>query len=45
MILAGLGRTAEARAALTEALAINPHFNPLQAPAARATLASLGAGS
>jgi tetratricopeptide (TPR) repeat protein len=45
MILAGLGRTADARAALTEALAINPHFNPLQAPIARTTLASLGAGS
>ncbi len=44
MILAGLGRGAEARAALADALAINPHFNPLQAPVARATIASLEPG-
>jgi tetratricopeptide (TPR) repeat protein len=45
MILAGLGRGADARAALAEALAINPHFNPLQAPVARATITSLEPGS
>jgi tetratricopeptide (TPR) repeat protein len=45
MILAGLGRGGDARAALAEALAINPHFNPLQAPVARATIASLEQGS
>ncbi|WP_370961891.1 tetratricopeptide repeat protein [Amycolatopsis sp. cg9] len=42
MILAGLGRTAEAVAALTEALRINPHFSATGAPAARAALAKLG---
>ncbi|WP_439379044.1 tetratricopeptide repeat protein [Amycolatopsis lexingtonensis] len=42
MILTGLGRTAEAVAALTEALRINPHFSPAGAPAARAALAKLG---
>jgi tetratricopeptide (TPR) repeat protein len=45
MILAGLGRRAEAVAALQEALAINPHFNPLQAPRARQTVAELEAGT
>ncbi len=44
MILAALGRRADALAALNAALAINPHFNPLQAPTARATIASLEAG-
>ncbi|WP_290058318.1 tetratricopeptide repeat protein [Amycolatopsis solani] len=42
MILAGLGRTPEAVAALTEALRINPHFSATGAPAARAALAKLG---
>jgi len=42
MIENALGQTAAARADLTAALAINPHFNPLQAPIARATLAQLG---
>lgn len=41
MILAGLGRRTEAVAALTTALTTNPHFDPLQAPVARATIASL----
>jgi tetratricopeptide (TPR) repeat protein len=45
MVLAALGRTGEALAALTEALAINPHFNPLQAQAARATIAALESGT
>ncbi|HEX6359061.1 tetratricopeptide repeat protein [Actinophytocola sp.] len=45
MILAGLGRDAEAVTALTEALRINPHFSPVEARTARATLANLrGAG-
>ena len=42
MIEKALGRTADARRDLTAALAINPHFNPLQAPVARAALAELG---
>ncbi|MFJ7213107.1 tetratricopeptide repeat protein [Amycolatopsis sp. NPDC098790] len=42
MILAGLGRNAEAVTALTEALRINPHFSPVGAPAARTALANLG---
>lgn len=42
MIENSLGRTDAARADLAAALAINPHFNPLQAPIARATLAKLG---
>lgn len=41
MILASLGRSAQAQAQLTEALTINPHFSPLHAPRARAALASL----
>lgn len=41
MILRGLGRDGEARAALADALTINPHFSPLHAPRARATLAEL----
>lgn len=45
MILAALGRDAEATAELTEALEINPHFNPLQAPRARAAIAELEAGT
>jgi tetratricopeptide (TPR) repeat protein len=45
MILAALGRTDEAIATLTDALAINPYFNPLQAPTARAMIASLESGS
>jgi tetratricopeptide (TPR) repeat protein len=43
MILAGLGRDAEAVAALTDAVRVN--FSPVEAPAARAALARLrGAG-
>jgi tetratricopeptide (TPR) repeat protein len=38
MIAASLGDTAAARAHLERALAINPHFSPLHAPAARAAL-------
>lgn len=41
-ICAALGRTAEARTHLRAALAINPHFSPVHAPAARAALARLG---
>jgi tetratricopeptide (TPR) repeat protein len=41
MIAAGLGDTARARDLLTEALAINPGFDPLQASRARAALATL----
>jgi tetratricopeptide (TPR) repeat protein len=45
MILAGLGRHAEAVTALTEALRVNPNFSPVEARTARATLATLrGAG-
>jgi tetratricopeptide (TPR) repeat protein len=45
MILAGLGRNAEAVIALTEALRVNPNFAPVEARTARATLANLrGAG-
>ncbi|MGH4027068.1 MAG: tetratricopeptide repeat protein [Pseudonocardiaceae bacterium] len=42
MILRSLGRTADAHAALSQALAINPHFSPLAAPRARQALAELG---
>lgn len=42
MIEAGLGHTGPARAALTAALRLNPHFSVLQAPRARATLGRLG---
>lgn len=41
MILASLGRRAQAEAQLAEALTINPYFSPLHAPRARATLADL----
>ena len=45
MILAGLGRNAEAVTALTEALRVNPNFAPVEARTARTTLANLrGAG-
>lgn len=45
MILAGLGRDAEAVTALAEALRVNPNFSPVEARTARATLATLrGAG-
>jgi len=43
MIEFSLGQKAAAKADLTQALAINPHFNPLQVPVATATLATLGA--
>jgi len=42
MIKNSLGQKDAARADLTMALTINPHFNPLQVPAAKATLAQLG---
>ena len=42
MILTSLGRVVDARAALSQALVINPHFSPLAAPRARQTLAELG---
>ncbi|MGH3755144.1 MAG: tetratricopeptide repeat protein [Pseudonocardiaceae bacterium] len=42
MILTSLGRAADARVALSQALAINPYFSPLAAPRARQTLAELG---
>ena len=42
MIEKALGRTDAARTDLAAALAINPHFGPLQAPVAQATLAELG---
>ncbi len=41
MILAGLGRTGAAAAALEQALATNPHFSPLHAGIARQTLDAL----
>ena len=43
MIEAALGRNGAARADLAAALAINPHFNPLQTPIARAMLTQLEA--
>lgn len=43
MILAALGRDAEAVTALDQALRVNPHFSPVEAPAARRTLATLRA--
>ena len=43
MIALALGDTATARAQLTEALAINPFFDPLSAPIARTALASIEA--
>ena len=42
MILVSLGRAADARAALSQALVINPHFSPLAAPRARQALTDLG---
>lgn len=41
MILASLGRTADAIDALERALRINPHFSPVDAPLARETLKTL----
>jgi tetratricopeptide (TPR) repeat protein len=41
IIQRSLGDAGEARAHLTEALAINPHFSPLLAPAARQVLDQL----
>lgn len=41
MILATLGRSGDAMAALDEALATNPHFSPLHATTARQTLDAL----
>jgi tetratricopeptide (TPR) repeat protein len=41
MILAALGRSGDAMAALDEALATNPHFSPLHATTARQTLDAL----
>ncbi|WP_431952124.1 tetratricopeptide repeat protein [Nocardia lijiangensis] len=43
MILAALGETDQAAAALSEALRINPYFSPLHAPRARQALEALGA--
>ncbi|WP_229370845.1 tetratricopeptide repeat protein [Umezawaea beigongshangensis] len=43
-ILAALGRTDEAVRVLSDALARNPHFSPVQAPEARAALARLRSG-
>lgn len=42
MIEAALNRTADARAHLSLALRINPHFSPVDAPRARQALARLG---
>ena len=42
MIELALGQRAAAKADLTEALRLDPHFNVLQAPIAKATLARLG---
>jgi hypothetical protein len=43
MILAALGRTDDAIAALDEALSTNPHFSPLHAGKARQALERLRA--
>ncbi|MEV2225836.1 tetratricopeptide repeat protein [Nocardia vinacea] len=43
MILAALGETDQAAAALTDALRINPHFSPLHAPRARQALDAMRA--
>ncbi|GAA5022905.1 tetratricopeptide repeat protein [Kitasatospora paranensis] len=43
MILQALGRSADARSELVTALAINPSFHPLYAPAARTALSGLAA--
>ena len=45
MIERALGRRAAARADLSEALRLNPHFSSLWAPRARAALAGLGGGA
>ncbi len=45
MIHLALGDDAQARTELTTALEINPHFDPLDAPLAEATLAELGDGA
>ncbi len=45
MILKSLGQNKAARTELETALRINPHFNPLQAPVARAALTELGGSS
>ena len=42
MIHKAIGNNNEARTALTTALQLNPHFNPLAAPLARQALAQLG---
>lgn len=42
MIEAAVGNTAQAKAALNQALELNPEFNPLFAPKARALLDKLG---
>lgn len=42
VIEAALGQTGAARADFTQALAINPHFNPLLAPVAQQSLQNLG---
>jgi tetratricopeptide (TPR) repeat protein len=44
MILAALGRTDDAIAALDEALRANPYFSPLHAATAQRTLDELQAG-
>lgn len=41
LILRGLGRVGEAAAALEQALAVNPYFSPVHAPAARQALDGL----
>jgi hypothetical protein len=41
VVLAALGRSAEAAGVLDEALRINPHFSFVDAPRARATLDGL----
>jgi tetratricopeptide (TPR) repeat protein len=45
MIQKALGQNAAAKASLTAALTLNPHFNPRLAPMARQALASLGGAS
>lgn len=45
MIQLALGKTEDARASLTDAIATNPHFSSLHAPLAEAALASLGPAS
>ena len=44
MIAVAAGDTADGRAMLRKAIALNPKFSPTQAPVARATLATLGRG-